>query len=108
MGSEKDASAKAKGSVSLDSKRSLLKRPEILMQELHIDPNEHGSLIHQLIEVTKRTYKRKEAYLGHSISHDHELGYKIRQKLHDTVQHVKVMNREKAMPPTKLSSTVPK
>ena len=95
VGSEKALEGTAKGSVNLDNtKRSLLKRPEIVMQELHIHPNDSGSLIHQLIEIEKRRYKRKERYLGHSVTDNYELGYKIRQKLHEDVCHVKGMKRE--------------
>ena len=80
VGSEKALEGTAKGSVNLDNtKRSLLKRPEVVMQELHINPNDSGSLIHQLIEIEKRRYKRKERYLGHSVTDNYELGYKIRQ-----------------------------
>ncbi|UPQ96962.1 nephrocystin-4 [Chloropicon primus] len=96
VGSEKDVEGNTKDSVGLDdTKRSLLKRPEVVMQELNINPNESsGSLIHQLIEVEKRRYKRKERYMGHNISDNYELGYKIRQKLHEDVCHVKLMKRE--------------
>ena len=95
VGSEKDVQGSARDSVNLDdTKRSLLKRPEVVMQELNINPSETGSLIHQLIEVEKRRYKRKERYAGHEVSDNYELGYKIRQKLHEDVCHVKLMNRE--------------
>lgn len=95
VGSEKGVKGNANDAINLDdSKRSLLKRPELVMQELNINPNENGSLIHQLIEVEKRRYKRKEKYMGHEISDNYELGYKIRQKLHENVCHVKDMKRE--------------
>jgi nephrocystin-4 len=66
----------------------------MVMQEFNMNPNQSGPLIHQLIEIEKRRFKRKERYMGHHVSDNYELSYKIRQKLHQDVCHLKEMQRE--------------